>query len=105
MVDKPIVNPPVPHLPIGTTPPVNPLPEPVGKAPVRFVQPPPSNPTPAVSAKVSANVAEKMKLKEVRRTEILKIMAETVEEYGGEANVPLDHIYWSLGNEFRSLGS
>jgi len=88
------INPPVPHLPIGTTPPVE----------VRHVSIPPSNPDPPVSAKVSAATAERLKLKEVRKAEILKIMAETIEEYGAVGNIPVDHIYHSLGNEYRSLG-
>jgi len=73
--------------------------------------PPPVVPTPPVppptvvpsAAKVDAIVDKNKKEKDARKTELLELMGDTIKEYNGEGNIPIDHEYWHARNEYRRL--
>jgi hypothetical protein len=55
--------------------------------------------------KVKKELLEQEVVNAKRRTEILNKMNMTLKQYGSESNIPVTSDYWTLGNEFRALGS
>lgn len=56
-------------------------------------------------AEIAKQVKEQEKLDEEESRKILTEMRVALEEYGGESNIPVSHLYWKNADRYRALES